>query len=123
MRSFRKELWFEAPGRRAFLNITPQVEAALKESGAMHITAHIAFTVADFEPERAKAQLTAMGAKNVSDGGPFSVYVDDPSAIKCRSAASASVVRSLLLLMDASFAPGRHARMIVLQWRSSRRCL
>ena len=39
---------------------------------------HIAFTVADFEPERAKAQLTAMGAKNVRDGGPFSVYVDDP---------------------------------------------
>jgi hypothetical protein len=33
MRSFRKELWFETPGRRAFLNITPQVEAALKESG------------------------------------------------------------------------------------------
>src|ERR1700681_3452040 len=25
MRSFRKELWFETPGRRAFLNITPQV--------------------------------------------------------------------------------------------------
>jgi catechol 2,3-dioxygenase-like lactoylglutathione lyase family enzyme len=39
---------------------------------------HIAFTVADFEPERAKAQLTGMGAKNVRDGGPFSVYVDDP---------------------------------------------
>jgi catechol 2,3-dioxygenase-like lactoylglutathione lyase family enzyme len=39
---------------------------------------HIAFTVADFEPERAKAQLIAMGVKNVRDGGPFSVYVDDP---------------------------------------------
>ena len=26
----------------------------------------------------AKTQLTAMGAKNVRDGGPFSVYVDDP---------------------------------------------
>ena len=32
MKSVRKELWFETPGRRAFLNITPQVEAALKES-------------------------------------------------------------------------------------------
>ena len=50
MRSFRKELWFETPGRRAFLNITPQVEAALKEGGvqegialinAMHITASV----------------------------------------------------------------------------------
>ena len=39
---------------------------------------HLAFTVADFEPERAKAQLTAMGANNVRDGGPLSVYVDDP---------------------------------------------
>jgi secondary thiamine-phosphate synthase enzyme len=52
MRSFRKELWFETPGRRAFLNITPQVEAAVKESdvqegialiNAMHITASVFF--------------------------------------------------------------------------------
>ena len=50
MKSYRKELWFETPTRRAFLNITPQVEAALKESGvkegmalinAMHITASV----------------------------------------------------------------------------------
>jgi secondary thiamine-phosphate synthase enzyme len=50
MKSYRKELWFETPGRRAFLNITPQVEAALKESAvqeglalvnAMHITASV----------------------------------------------------------------------------------
>jgi len=33
MKSFRKELWFEVPTRRAFINITPQVEACLKESG------------------------------------------------------------------------------------------
>jgi secondary thiamine-phosphate synthase enzyme len=50
MKSHRKELWFETPGRRAFLNITPEVEAALKDSGvqeglalanAMHITASV----------------------------------------------------------------------------------
>ena len=50
MKSYRKELWFETPGRRAFLNITPRVEAALKEScvrdglalvNAMHITASV----------------------------------------------------------------------------------
>jgi secondary thiamine-phosphate synthase enzyme len=50
MKSFRKELWFETPERRAFLNITPQVKAALKESdvqegialiNAMHITASV----------------------------------------------------------------------------------
>jgi catechol 2,3-dioxygenase-like lactoylglutathione lyase family enzyme len=39
---------------------------------------HIAYTVADFDRERDKAELTAMGANNVRDGGPFSVYVDDP---------------------------------------------
>jgi secondary thiamine-phosphate synthase enzyme len=50
MRSYRKELWFKTPGRRAFLNITSQVEAALNESGVqeglalvntMHITASV----------------------------------------------------------------------------------
>jgi thiamine phosphate synthase YjbQ (UPF0047 family) len=33
MKSYRKELWFEVPTRRAFVNITPQVNACLKESG------------------------------------------------------------------------------------------
>jgi len=50
MKSYRKELWFNVPGRRAFVNITPQVEACLRESGiqeglvlvnAMHITASV----------------------------------------------------------------------------------
>ena len=50
MRSHRKELWFEIPTRRAFLNITPQVQACLDDSGvqeglclvnAMHITASV----------------------------------------------------------------------------------
>jgi secondary thiamine-phosphate synthase enzyme len=50
MKSYRKELWFETATRRAYLNITPQVQAALKESGvseglalvnAMHITASV----------------------------------------------------------------------------------
>ena len=50
MKSYRKELWFEVPGRRAFINITPEVERCLKESGiqeglvlvnAMHITASV----------------------------------------------------------------------------------
>ncbi len=33
MKSYRQELWFSVPGRRAFLNITPQVEQCLRESG------------------------------------------------------------------------------------------
>ena len=50
MKSYRKELWFETSTRRAFLNITGQVEKCLLESGiqeglvlvnAMHITASI----------------------------------------------------------------------------------
>ena len=50
MKSYRKELWFEVPSRRAFINITPQVEQCLRESGikegfvlcnAMHITASV----------------------------------------------------------------------------------
>lgn len=50
MRSFRKELWFETPTRRAFINMTSHVEQCLRESGireglclvnAMHITASV----------------------------------------------------------------------------------
>lgn len=50
MRSYRKELWFDVPKRMAFVNITGEVEAALRESGireglclvnAMHITASV----------------------------------------------------------------------------------
>jgi secondary thiamine-phosphate synthase enzyme len=50
MKSYRKELWFEVPARRAFINITPQVTEALRESGvreglclvnAMHISASV----------------------------------------------------------------------------------
>jgi len=50
MKSYRKELWFNTRGRREFINITPQVEEALRESGiregfvlcnAMHITASV----------------------------------------------------------------------------------
>ncbi len=33
MKSFRKELWFNVPSRRAFINITPQVDECLRESG------------------------------------------------------------------------------------------
>jgi secondary thiamine-phosphate synthase enzyme len=33
MKSYRKELWFEAPTRRAFINITQEVKACLRESG------------------------------------------------------------------------------------------
>ncbi len=50
MKSHRKELWFEIPKRRGFINVTPDVEEALHQSGiteglclvnAMHITASV----------------------------------------------------------------------------------
>ena len=50
MKSYRKELWFNVPNRRGFINITPQIQEALRESGveeglilvnAMHITASV----------------------------------------------------------------------------------
>jgi len=33
MKSYRKELWFEVPTRRAFSNITPDVQQCIDESG------------------------------------------------------------------------------------------
>ena len=33
MKSYRKELWFEVPTRRAFINITGEVNRCLQESG------------------------------------------------------------------------------------------
>lgn len=50
MKSYRKELWFQARKRREFFNITPEVQQCLRESGvkeglvlvnAMHITASV----------------------------------------------------------------------------------
>jgi secondary thiamine-phosphate synthase enzyme len=50
MKSYRKELWFEVPQRRGFINITGQVAGAVADSGireglvlcnAMHITASV----------------------------------------------------------------------------------
>ena len=50
MKSYRQELVFNVPGRRAFVNITPQVRTAVQDSGireglllcnAMHITASV----------------------------------------------------------------------------------
>jgi len=50
MKSYRKELWFEAPSRRAFYNISGQIQQCVSESkvmegmvlvNAMHITASV----------------------------------------------------------------------------------
>ncbi|MCK5706211.1 MAG: secondary thiamine-phosphate synthase enzyme YjbQ [Candidatus Aureabacteria bacterium] len=50
MKSFRKELWFNTPNRRDYINITNEVSVLIQESGikeglclvnAMHITASV----------------------------------------------------------------------------------
>ena len=50
MKSYRKELWFNTSNRREYINITPQVEECLRDSGireglalvnAMHISASV----------------------------------------------------------------------------------
>lgn len=50
MKSHRKELWFQIPAQRGFVNITPDIQGCLAESGireglllcnAMHITASV----------------------------------------------------------------------------------
>jgi secondary thiamine-phosphate synthase enzyme len=78
MKSYREELWFELPGRRAFLNITPQVERALAQSGireglclvnAMHITASV--FINDDEPG-----LHADYARWLEQLAPFSAASD-----------------------------------------------
>ena len=89
MKSFRKELTFRTPTRRAYLNITPEVEGALNESGireglclvnAMHITASVFINDnesglhADFEkwleklaPEKPHSQYHHNGAEDNAD--------------------------------------------------------
>ncbi|RLD73408.1 MAG: YjbQ family protein, partial [Bacteroidetes bacterium] len=50
MKTYRKELWFEISKRRAFINITPDIQDCINESrikeglvliNAMHITASV----------------------------------------------------------------------------------
>jgi secondary thiamine-phosphate synthase enzyme len=89
VKSFRKELTFQTPSRRAFVNITPQVEAALLAArvqeglclvNAMHITASVFINDnesglhADFEtwleklaPEKPHNQYRHNGAEDNAD--------------------------------------------------------
>ena len=50
MKHHRKELWFDVPQRRGYINITPELDVAITESGvhegmvlcnAMHISASV----------------------------------------------------------------------------------
>lgn len=89
MKSYRKELTFRTPTRRAYVNITPEVEAAVRDSGvqeglclvnAMHITASVFINDderglhGDFErwlerlaPEKPYEQYAHNGAEDNAD--------------------------------------------------------
>jgi len=89
MKSYRKELWFEANQRRQFFRITPQIEQCVEESGvaeglvlvnAMHITASVFINDDesglhhDFErwleklaPEKPHSQYEHNGAEDNAD--------------------------------------------------------
>ena len=79
MRSYRKELWFNVPGRRAFINITPQVNECLRESGikeglvlvnAMHITASVFIN----DDERGLHQDYEVWLEKLAPHAPISQY-------------------------------------------------
>ena len=89
MKSYRTELWFNTPTRREYINITPQVEECLRESGvreglvlvnAMHITSSVFINdnesglLSDFEkwleklaPEKPYSQYAHNGAEDNAD--------------------------------------------------------
>jgi len=89
MKSYRKELWFELPSRRGFVNITPQVESCVSASGireglvlcnAMHISASVFINddesglhrdlerwLEKLAPEKPYAQYAHNGAEDNAD--------------------------------------------------------
>jgi len=89
MKSYRKELWFETPGRRGYINITSAVTDAIRASSikegmvlvnAMHITASVFINDdesglhADFEkwleklaPEKPHSQYAHNGGEDNAD--------------------------------------------------------
>ena len=79
MKSHREELWFETQKRLEFVNITPQVEAAVKKSGvreglclvnAMHITASVFIN----DDERGLHQDYARFLEELAPHEPTSAY-------------------------------------------------
>ncbi len=79
MKSYRKELWFEIPSRRGFVNITPEVDRCLSESGikdglilcnAMHITASVFIN----DDERGLHQDFERWLEELAPHEPLSLY-------------------------------------------------
>jgi hypothetical protein len=58
-------------------NAAPPAGGARAKPKSLAVIDHFALTVADFNRERAKAELLALGVKNVRDSGPRSLHMDD----------------------------------------------
>jgi secondary thiamine-phosphate synthase enzyme len=79
LKTFRKELWFQTETRRAYLNITAQVETCLRESGireglclvnSMHITSSVFIN----DDERGLHQDFERWLENLAPELPHSQY-------------------------------------------------
>jgi hypothetical protein len=58
-------------------NAAPPAGGARPKPASQAVIDHFALTVADFNRDRAKAEFLALGVKNVRDGGPRSLHMDD----------------------------------------------
>jgi hypothetical protein len=58
-------------------NAAPPAGGARPKPTPQAVIDHFALTVADFNRDKAKAELIALGVKNVRDGGPRSLHMDD----------------------------------------------
>jgi catechol 2,3-dioxygenase-like lactoylglutathione lyase family enzyme len=59
------------------LNPTPAAGEAPRPK-VQAVIDHVAYTVADFDREKAKAELKSLGVENVRDGGLYSLHMTDP---------------------------------------------
>jgi secondary thiamine-phosphate synthase enzyme len=97
MKSYRKELWFNTNSRREFLNITPEIEVCLAESGvkeglllvnAMHITASVFIN----DDERGLHHDMEVWLEKLAPEKPYNQYKHN----SCEDNADAHLKRSVM---------------------------
>ncbi len=59
-------------------NGTAADKGALAKPPSRAVIEHVAYTVADFDRDRAAAELRALGVQNVRNGGLYSLHMADP---------------------------------------------
>jgi catechol 2,3-dioxygenase-like lactoylglutathione lyase family enzyme len=60
------------------LNPAPAAAGEAPRPKVQAVVDHVAYTVADFDREKAKAELKSLGVENVRDGGLYSLHMTDP---------------------------------------------